>query len=159
MAYHRLDPYPVPKEKQFLFINEPWMIDRSIREWLGATGEAVGESDREPDPVEDNIRVYVPLDLNKNGILRRLDFLINQYGEANEGNELDFSCDVGMLIDQVEVYDQIWYVRHMPKDGKHSWEGVALVEEFVEMLEGIPDGGAVMFPFDVIEELRTEYID
>ena len=45
-----------------------------------------------------NVRIYVPLDISRDLILRRLDRIILQYGEANEGNEGDFSTDVNMLI-------------------------------------------------------------
>ncbi len=73
---------------------------------------------KNPDEQDDNVRVYVPLDLNKEAILRRLHRVIYQYGEANEGNEVEFSKDVDMLINQIEIYDQIWYVRHMPEEGR-----------------------------------------
>lgn len=55
------------------------------------------------------------MDLNKDAILRRLDNIIGLYGEAREDNEIEFSIDVGMIISQLEIYDQIWFVRHMPK--------------------------------------------
>ena len=66
--------------------------------------------------------------------------------------------DVEMIISQIEIYDQIWYVRHMPKDGEHSMEARNLVEEFIAKLEGIPDGGAECFPFEVIDRLQEEYL-
>ena len=64
--------------------------------------------------------------------------------------------DVEMLISQIEIYDQIWYVRHMPKDGEHSMEARDLVEEFIAKLEEIPDGEC--FPFEVIDRLKEEYL-
>lgn len=70
-----------------------------------------------------------------------------RYGEANESNEMCFEGDVEQLIIQIEIYDQIHYVRNMPEEGRHSAEAVALVEEFVERLEQIPDGCAQCFPF------------
>lgn len=66
--------------------------------------------------------------------------------------------EVEKLLFQVEIYDQIWYVRHMPETGEHSREGTALVEEFIEHLENIPDGCAEYFPFELIEELKEEYL-
>ena len=100
----------------------------------------------------------MPLDINRRAILRRLDRIITRYGEANEKNEIDFSFDVNRLLSQVEIYDQIWYVRHMPEDGAHSAEAVALVREFIEKLEEIPDGCAEIFPFELIEELKKEFL-
>lgn len=149
MEHHRLDPYPIPKDKTPLCINEPWLIDKSLLEY---------PMRREPDEKEDNIRIYVPMDLNRDAILRRLDAVIAYYGEANEGNESDFRVDVGMIVSQIEIYDQVWYVRHMPHEGHHSKEAISLVETFVAKLEEIPDGCAEYFPFELIEELKQEYL-
>ena len=152
MTHHDLDVYPIPREKMPMFINEPWLVDKSIMD--GYT-----KVTKEPDTQEDNIRIYVPIDLNKHAILRRLYRIILHYREANEKNEMDFSIDVNMLVSQIEIYDQIWYVRHMPEDRKqkHSVEAIELMREFVCMLEDIPDGGAECFPFELIDELKQEY--
>ena len=138
MEHHDLDIYPIPREKTALYINEPWLIDKSIMERV----QLVTDLKKRPDEESDNIRIYVPLDLNRNAILRRLDSVIYHYGETNEENELDFSMDIEMIISQIEIYDQVWFGRHMPKNGKHSLEAKTLVREFVERLEEIPDGCA-----------------
>ena len=88
MEHHSLDPYPIPKDKKPLYINEPWLIDKSLLEY---------PHHREPDEKEDNIRIYLPMDLNKDAILRRLDNVIGLYGEAREDNEIEFSIDVHNL--------------------------------------------------------------
>lgn len=150
MEHHRLDPYPIPKEKMPMFINEPWLIDRSLLE---------EHLHREPQDKEDNIRIYIPMDLNKEAIMRRLENVVKRYGEASEYNEFEFSRDVDAIIAQIEIYDQIWFVRHMPPDGKHSLEAVSLVKEFVACLEEIPDACAERFPFETIEELKREYLE
>lgn len=137
------------KDKQFLYINEPWLIDRSLLNY---------PPKREPDTAPDNIRIYLPLDLNRDAILRRIDHIIAFYGEANEGNELNFSVDIGQVISQIEIYDQVWFARHMPESGKHSREAVELVKEVVKKLESIPDGCAEWFPFQLIDELKDEYL-
>ena len=147
MEHHSLDPYPIPKDVTPLYVNEPWLIDKTLLEF---------PVNAEPEECSDNVRVYVPLDLNKEAILRRLDRIITHYGEANEENETEFSVDVGMIISQIEIFDQICYVRNIPEEGKHSNEAVALVGEFIARLESIPDGCAECFPFDAIEELRKE---
>lgn len=149
MKRHQLDPYPDPKDKGALFINEPWITDKTRLEY---------NKDSDIDQKEDNVRVYVPIDLNKDAILRRLDRIIYHYEEANEDNESEFSTDVNMLIAQIEIYDQIWYVRHMPEEGVHSAEAVALVREFVDKLKEIPDGCAECFPFETIDKLKAEYL-
>ena len=150
MEHHTLDVHPIPKEKAPLYINESWLIDRSLLE--------ISNGSKEPEQEQDNIRVYLPLDINKSTILRRLDLLITHYGEANEKNEIDFSIDVNMLVSQIEIYDQIWYARHMSENGDHSREAVELVREFITRLEEIPDGCAELFPFELIDILRKEYL-
>ena len=149
--HHTLDPYPVPKDKNALFVNEPWIIDDSLY------FERSEDYKREPEAEKDNIRIYVPIDLNHKAILRRLRAVINRYEEANEDNEFAFSADVQKLISQLEIYDQVWYVRHMPKKGDHSAEARALAADFVKLLEEIPDGCAETFPFEMIDELKEEY--
>ena len=71
------------------FVREPSLIDKSLEFY--PQGMKV-------DDKKDNVRVYIPLDLNKDAILRRLDRVINQYEETSEENEMEFSIDVGMLV-------------------------------------------------------------
>lgn len=150
MTHHNLDPYPEPKDKTPIYINEPWLTDKTRIEYpIGV----------DPDTEEaDNVRIYAPIDLNRKAILRRLDRIIACYGEANEGNEMEYDSDVNMLVSQIEIYDQIWYVRHTPSGNRHSDEAVSLVKEFVARLEDISDGCAECFPFEMIDKLKEEYL-
>lgn len=152
MEHHDLDINPIPKESKPLFINEPWLIDRSLQ-WIQETGY-----DPTPLPDDDNIRVYLPMDICKSAILRRLADVISRYGPATEANEMDFSYDVNTLISQIEIYDQVWFVRHCPKHDRHSAEAIELVKEFVVKLEDIQVNDAVFFPYDTINELKKEYL-
>lgn len=152
MEHHDLDIDPIPKDSRPLFINEPWLIDRSLQ-WIQETGY-----DSTPLSDDDNIRVYLPMDICKSSILRRLADVISHYGPATESNELDFSYDVNSLISQIEIYDQVWFVRHCPKHGRHSAEAVDLVKEFVNKLEDIQVHDAELFPYDTIVELKKEYL-
>ena len=77
--------------------------------------------------------------------------MIYRYGEFTEANEFKFSGDIMQIIAQLEIYDQVWYGRHMPDEGHHRAEAIG------QRLEDIPDGGSETFPFDVIEELREEF--
>ena len=149
MIHHDLDPYPIPKENTPLYINEPWIIDKTLLEY---------SPKREPEDREDNIRIYVPMDLNRDSILRRIDSVIAYYGEANEENEIDFQIDVNLIIAQIEIYDQVWSARHVPDNHRHSYEAVELVKAVILRLEDIPDGCAECFPFELIDELKLEYL-
>lgn len=149
MERHRMDPYPIPKDKTTLCINEPWLIDKSLLEYPPR---------REPDEKEDNVRIYIPMDLKREAILRRFERVIVHYGEANARNEIEFSVDVGMVISQLEIYDQVWFGRRVPEKGEHSREAKELAREMIARLEAIPDGCAECFPFEVIDDLRREYL-
>lgn len=61
--------------------------------------------------------------------------MIEQYGEATEENEMEFGMDVGMIISQLEIYDQMWFIRHMPEEREHSQEAKKLVREIITRLE------------------------
>ena len=73
MEHHDLDIDPIPKESKPLFINEPWLIDRSLQ-WIRETG-------------------YDPTPLPGNSANR----------PAPEANEMDFSYDVNSLISQIDI--------------------------------------------------------
>lgn len=63
-----------------------------------------------------------------------------------------------MLIGQVELYDYIWSIRDDLDEGLHSREAIELVKKFIEVLENIPDGCADSSPYEMIDELRVEYL-
>lgn len=151
-THHDLDVYPNPKEKQPMFINEPWLVDLSL-----LNNEDLS---KEPESQKDNIRVYVPVDLNADAILRRLYDIIDKYGSAREKNEMNYSIAVGQLIAQIEIYDQIWYARNVPSNGdrKHSAEAYVLVERFIDVLKDMDVLDAELFPYEEIEELKREYL-
>lgn len=94
MERHKLDPYPVPRDKTPLYINEPWLVDIMLDEdtVMPVKPEA-----------EDNIRIYIPMDLNADSILRRLDYVIFRYGESTEANEFKFYNDVRLIITQLGI--------------------------------------------------------
>lgn len=146
MTHHKLDVKPVPE--QVLYVNEPELVDRSL----------FNLRPDKPKEQEDNIRIYVPLDLNREAIIRRLEDIIEIYEEVNYDNEGSFYVTVGMLMQQIEIYDQIWTVRTLSDSDKHSRKTVKLVKEFIDVLESIPDKCAEYFPNDVIEDLRKEYL-
>ncbi len=141
-THHMLDIAPIPEK--VLYINEPWLIDSSF--------DGMEKVSEEPDPDPDNVRVYLPLDLNAEAILRRLRYVVYRYGEANEANESNYRADVNRLVGQIEIYDQVWRIRG------HSRKAIQLVREFIGILEKIPDGCAELFPFELIDELKEEYL-
>lgn len=61
------------------------------------------------------------------------------------------------MISQIEIYDQVWYVRHMPPKGEHMLEAMGLVEHLSQSWKKyrMP---VQRFPFDLIDQLREEYL-
>lgn len=149
MDQNRIEQYPEPKDEKSLFVNEPWLIDASMFKYW--------EWKREPDAEEDNVRVYLPLDLNREAILRRLKTIIDHYEWSTEENEFDFSADVDMLIEQIRIYDQFWCQQTKVGDGKHSDKTTSLVIEVIKRLDSIPDGCAELFPWRTIDKMKKEF--
>lgn len=155
MRRHKLDVAPIPEK--VLYINEPAIADRSIYDVCG-TDEEINA----PVTDEDNIRVYVPLDLNRKALLRRLNGL-TKYGDLTTDSEMNYSCGVDGIITQVEIYDRIWYTREdeffaAPDSKHHSKHVKELVREIISVLEEWgAAGSADCFPDDTIAELKNEY--
>ena len=138
MRHHDLDVKPIPAKP--IYINESWIGDVATN--TGITGMPA---------FTDNVRIYVPIDLNKNAILHRMQFAVDRYDEANEENEYIFEMDVRHIINQLEIYNQVWTARG------DKTKGAELAREIIELLEDIEDGCAETFPFELIEELRSDY--
>ncbi len=156
--HHPLDVWPLPREKKPMFINEPWLIDNSI---YFETQKQM-EKAREPEDEEDNRRVYIPLDLNKAAFLRRLEHVLGKYTNITWKNESAVYSEVHAILTQIEIYDQLWFVREgeFPKDENgmitgHSHHAKDVIKEVVARLEEVDS--CEDFPYDIIEELKTEY--
>ena len=119
------------------------------------------------DPAEDNIRIYVPLDLNHDSILRKLYHLYDILGEPDDNNEMDFYCGVSRIFEQLDIYNRVWFTRngssrepgltgidYLPY--QHSEKGRQLALDIVKVLRE-HEGCAEKFPYDEIAELDKEY--
>ena len=112
----------------------------------------------EPEDCDDNIRVYIPLDINLDAILRRVDQIINHFGPASENNEMEYESYFGSLLSQVDLYDEYWSAQHRSGVDKHSPETITLVKDIVRKLEDVPDECAESFPACLINELKGKYL-
>lgn len=77
---------------------------------------------------------------------------------GDNGREIEFSIDVNMIISQLEISDQVWFVRHVPKKGEHSQAAKEFVLKIIARLKEILDGCAECMPFEVIGESPQEYL-
>ena len=105
---------------------------------------------------QDHIRVYVPLDISREAILRRIQCIYNRLGSPSWENESDFISEIGGIISQLEIYDQIWFARQGDSGNGHSKYATMLADEIIKVLEE-DEGCAEMFPYEMFEELKTEY--
>lgn len=156
-SHHTLDIWPLPKEQMPMFINEPWLTDESI--WIDSIQQA--EKLRGPENEEENLRVYIPLDLNKAAFLRRLEYVLSKYKEITWKNESLVSTEVNSILSQLEIYDQLWFVREgdfVPDvDGgisKRSRHAKDAAREIIARLEDVDT--CVDFPYEIIEKLKVE---
>ena len=117
---------------------------------------------------DDGFVISSKVKINPESLLARLDSIIRHYGEATEENEFEFSSDVSEQVSQIEIYDQAIINKYKASEPRelssylgnndHSKDAIGLVEEFVEVLQDIPDGCAELFPFDMIDELTEEFL-
>jgi len=156
--HHPLDVWPLPRDQKPMFINEPWLIDES----LYFDSYAQMKAARDPENEEDNRRVYIPLDLNKAAFLRRLDHVLNKYPDITWRNESKVYTEVQTVLAQIEIYDQVWFVREgiykTDEHGMicgHSQHATEVIKEVITRLEAIDT--CEDFPYDVINELKKEY--
>ena len=160
---HKLDYKPIPED--VLYINELDLADSvpyetNIEMEKALTGKRKKEGGVLPD---DNVRIYVPIDINPEAIMWRLNFLFVTMDYSTEDNESAYSFAVRRIISQLEIYDQVCVTRNFEESiqkelggVRHSREGIELAGRIVEYLED-NDGTAECFPWDEIEELRKEF--
>lgn len=112
---------------------------------------------------DDNVRIYVPMDLNADGIMWQLYDLYCSLGYPTESNEAAYYSGVRKIITQLEIYDQVWVARKVEESVqkenggvRHSRKGIELAEKIINYLEE-KEGTAECFPYDEIEELREVF--
>ena len=144
-THHSLDISPIPEK--VLYINETELAD------ITALNDYPPDSDGKQN---DNVRVYVPLDLNHRAIIRRLNDIYRRYKSPDWSNESSFWQETNRLIAELEIYDQVWSVREGVCENGHSKKATDLAIEMISILES-DEGSAECFPFEKVEALREEY--
>ena len=160
---HKLDCKPIPED--VLYINELDLADSvpyetNIEMEKALTGKCKEEGGVLPD---DNVRIYVPIDINADAIMRRLHLLFVTMDYPTEDNESAYSFAVRRIISQLEIHDQVCVTRNFENSVqkelggvRHSREGIELARRIADYLEE-NDGTAELFPWDEIEKLRKEF--
>ena len=128
IMHHDLDIHPIPEK--VLYINDLSIADTAFgyetkkQHQKAITGKIHANGGILAD---DNVRIYIPLDLNADQILSRLQQIYRVMGNPNDMNEMEFSCEV------IELTKKIINV---------------LMED---------EGCAECFPYDVVDELKAEF--
>ena len=162
--HHMLDIHPFPKD--VLYINEFELgdvvntYDSQKKHDKALSGKCKKEGGVLPD---DNVRIYVPIDLNADYIINRLRDILASFGSPSENNESALTVEVGKLVAQLEIYDQACTVRNLknaqrntPDSDLHCTQGKELAKNFIAMLmenEGTGDS----FPYSIVNELREGF--
>lgn len=159
----KLDIHPIPEN--VLYINElnlsnPMVYQTTPEYEKAISGDTISRGGVLPD---DNVSVYVPMDLNADNIMRQLYALYDTLGNSDDSNECWFSNGVSKLISQLEIYDQVWVTRDLAHavqkaggEGFHSRQVIELAQKIVDFLLR-DDGIAEYFPVDEIEKLKDEF--
>ncbi|GEM_PF-589748 len=106
---------------------------------------------------DDNVRIYLPKDINSKSILADLNHLYTQFGDVGENNEEYYSCEVRKPIRFLEIYDSILLENHeietvQTDDKVHTKLAQDTTQEMVKiMMEN--QGWAELFPYEECEQL------
>lgn len=161
--HHKLDIHSVTED--VLCVNELSLVGKVPYETKDTMEKAITGKIRSKGGIlpDDNVRIYVPMDLNADIIMWQLYSLHGLLGYPTEKNESAYSSGVSKVISQLEIYDQAWAARKAGEtvqngDGgvRHSQQGIELAKQIVKYLE-CNEGDAECFPYDEIEELREEF--
>lgn len=161
--HHNLDIYPIPKD--VLYVNELSLAGKVPYEIKDDTAKAITGKKKSEGGIlsDDNVRIYVPMDLNADIIMWQLYSLHGSLGYPTEKKECAYSSGVRKVISQLEIYDQVWAARKLEdavqkEDGgvRHSRQGIKLGKQIVKYLEDI-EGDAECIPYDKVEELREAF--
>lgn len=107
---------------------------------------------------EEHPPVYYKIEVSPELILTRLRRLEMIYHMATESNEYCISEDVQHLLEQIAAWERTMKRRDSIK-AKHHPETIEFMREFIKALEEFPNGGAELFPFEMIDKLTKEYLD
>ena len=85
------------------------------------------------------------------------------FGNPTEENESALTAEVGKLVSQLEIYDQVWTVRDLknayrnsPEGALHCLQGKELAPKFIAMLME-NEGAGDSFPYNIVNGLREAF--
>lgn len=111
--HHKLDIHHIPTD--VLYVNELSLAGKVPYETRDTMDKALTGRTKSNGGIlpDDNVRIYVPMDLNADIIMWQLYSLHSTLGYPTEKNESAYCSGVGKDISQLEIYDQVWAVRNL----------------------------------------------
>lgn len=105
--HHKLVIHPIPTD--VLYVNELSLAGKVPYETRDTMDKALTGRTKSNGGIlpDDNVRIYVPMDLNADIIIRQLYSLHSTLGYPAEKNESAYCSGVGKVITQLEIYDQV----------------------------------------------------
>ena len=168
--HHDLEIKPIPEN--VLYVNDPFMgtiaepYEKINEHEMAKTGKTKEEGGILPD---DNVRIYVPLDLNRSQIMQELCLLYGMLGSPGYSNEVNLAILTEKVIQKLEIYDQVWVARdaenavQMKNGIYHSKQGIALAQEIIDFMEEDAEfleedeAQADTSPYEIIDRLKDEW--
>lgn len=161
--HHKLDIHTIPAN--VLYVNELSLAGKVPYETKDTMEKAITGKIKSKGGIlpDDNVRIYVPMDLNTDIIMWQLYSLHGSLGYPTEKNESAYSSGVRKVISQLEIYDQVWAARKLDETvqkencgAKHSRQGIELAKQIVKYLK-CNEGDAECFPYEEVNELRETF--
>lgn len=129
------DEKKIVNDLRYTTLNNPYDLVSDYKKAL--SGEIL------PD---DNVRVYVPMDINADSILGELSFIHSMLGPATERNEYSYQFFVSKVLSKLSIYCE--------------YQGIdktrELVKEIISCLWSM-EGLCEEFPYTEIRELEEKY--
>lgn len=148
-----------------IIIDDPIVAGTSMFERLddiekAKSGRTISEGGVLPD---DNVRVYIPLDINADSLLYELRMLFYTLGMPDESDEFSYFEGMRKIYRKLEIYDEALMEKYpeqtmcCSEEGKkHSIFSICVVREMIQIMEE-NEGCGEMFPYDTIDTLEEEY--
>lgn len=102
---HKINTQPILEE--VYYVNELSLAGKVLYETVQDMEKALTGKCKKGGGIrsDDNVRIYVPMDLNADTIMWQLHSLFSTHGYPTERNESVYSIGVGKIITQLEIYD------------------------------------------------------
>lgn len=155
----------VPTTEDTIFVNSREFADEKsyelkVESFLADRGCTESMGGGLPD---DNVRLYVPLDINEDEIMQSVYSLYCMLGSPTEYNEMQYFSGMNKVLAKLELYDQL-HCRHNfdqvslnTETGEMHCRSAAVLAKKIKCLLLEDEGCAEMYPYEIIEKLDQIY--